>query len=177
MLVHHEKHWKLLVKSRLSRTSCRRLSFHHEKYHPRLCAAYVHYYYFLWSTWHGMFSHTKFQIEINISYVVFLQCTWIEPHSSSLTNVENLTSNFGQSVQICCREKEKEENNDNCKAFCVTRKRKKLINEQLIILYSPSNTLCSSIESAVQIKHFKHHTFTGMCSLFTWFNLYIVNFY
>ena len=33
-------------------------------------------------------------------------------------------------------------------------------------------TLCSSDES-VQIKHFKHDTFMGMCSRFTWFNLEI----
>ena len=30
-------------------------------------------------------------------------------------------------VQICCREKEKKENNDNCKACCVTRKLKVLV--------------------------------------------------
>ena len=45
-----------------------------------------------------------------------------KPHSSSLTNEENLTNNFGQSVQIFCREKEKEGNNGNSKAFCVTCK-------------------------------------------------------
>ena len=44
------------------------------------------------------------------------------PHSSSLTNEEDLANIFGQSVQICCGEKEKEENNGNCKVFCVTRK-------------------------------------------------------
>ena len=32
---------------------------------------------------------------------------------------------FCQSVQIFCREKEKEQNNGNCKAFCVKHKRKK----------------------------------------------------
>ena len=42
------------------------------------------------------------------------------------------------------------------------------------VFYSPSNALCSSDESA-QIKHFKHHTFNGMCSLFTWFNRISVN--
>ena len=71
-----------------------------------------------------MFTHTKSQIGINISQITFLQCVRIKPHSFSLTNVENSTSNFRQSVKICCREKEKEENNGNCKAFCVTRKRK-----------------------------------------------------
>ena len=64
----------------------------------------------------------SFQIGINIYHVTFLQCVWIKPHWSSLTNEENLTSNFGQSVQICCREKKKEEKNGNCLVFCVTRK-------------------------------------------------------
>ena len=101
------------------------MSLHHEKNHPRLCAAYFRHDNFLWRTWHVIFLHTKFPIAIKISHVAFFQCVWIKPHSSNLTNVESLTSNFGQSVQICCREKEKEENNSNCKAFCVTRKRKK----------------------------------------------------
>ena len=99
------------------------MSLHHEKNHPRLCAAYFRHDNFLWRTWHVIFLHTKFPIAIKISHVAFFQCVWIKPHSSNLTNVESLTSNFGQSVQICCREKE--ENNSNCKAFCVTRKRKK----------------------------------------------------
>ena len=34
--------------------------------------AYFCHYYFLWSTWHVIFSHTKFQIGINISQVKFL---------------------------------------------------------------------------------------------------------
>ena len=55
-------------------------------------------------------------------------------------------------------------------------KLKKLINKQIIIFYSPSNTLCSSDES-LQIKYFKHHTLIGMCSIFTWFNLQIQVFY
>ena len=59
----------------------------------------------------------KFQIGTNFSHVTSLQCVWIKPHSSSLTNVENLTSNFGQFVKICYGEKEKEENSDHCKAF------------------------------------------------------------
>ena len=52
---------------------------------------------------------------------------------------------------------------------------KKFTNEQTIIFYSPSNALSSSDE-CIQIKHFKHHIFIGMCSLFTWFNLQILNF-
>ena len=32
-------------------------------------------------------------------------------------------NNFCQSTQICCREKEKVENNGSCKALCATRKR------------------------------------------------------
>ena len=41
---------------------------------------------------------------------------------SSLTNVKRLTNNFRQSVQIYCREKEKEGNDGNRKAFCITCK-------------------------------------------------------
>ena len=70
-----------------------------------------------------IFSHMKFQIAIKNSHVTFLQFVWIKPHSSSLTNLENSTSSFSQSVQIFCREEQKEENNGDCKAFCVTRKR------------------------------------------------------
>ena len=55
----------------------------------------------------------------------------MKSHLSSSTNVENFTSNFGQSVQICCREKEKEENNGNCKAFSVIHKHKKSIETKL----------------------------------------------
>ena len=54
---------------------------------------------------------------------MFLRCVRIEPHSSGLTNVENSTRKFHQSVQNCCREEQREENNGNCKAFCVIRKR------------------------------------------------------
>ena len=86
-------------------------------------SAYFHHYCFLRSTCYVMFSHTKFQNGINISHVTFLQCVWNKPHSSSLTNVESLTSNFVYSVQICRREKEKEENNGSCKVLCVTSKR------------------------------------------------------
>ena len=43
----------------------------------------------------------------------------IKSHLSSLTNVENSTSNFHQFIQIYCKE-EREENNGNCKAFWVT---------------------------------------------------------
>ena len=46
----------------------------------------------------------------------------LRPGSSNLTNLENSTRNFCQSVQTCCREEQKEENNGNCKAFYVTRK-------------------------------------------------------
>ena len=59
-------------------------------------------------------------------------------------------------------------NSFNCKL-------KKLIIKQMIIFYRPSNARCSSGES-VQINHFKHHTFVGMCYLSTWFNSQILNF-
>ena len=45
-------------------------------------------------------------------------------------------------------------NSFNCKL-------KKLLNDQIIICYSPLNALCSSDES-VQKKHFKQHTFIGI---------------
>ena len=74
-----------------------------------------------------MLPQTRFQIGIDICHITFSQCARIESHSSGLTNVENSTSQFCQSVHICCGEKEREENNGNCKAFCVRRKRSKLI--------------------------------------------------
>ena len=58
---------------------------------------------------------------------MLLQCLEIRPHLSSLTNVENSINNFCQSVQTWCRKEEREENNGNCKTFCVTRKRNKII--------------------------------------------------
>ena len=64
-----------------------------------------------------MFSHTKFQTGISIFQIIFLQCVQIKPYSSSLTNGENLTSNFRQSFQICCGEKEREKNTGNCKVL------------------------------------------------------------
>ena len=54
----------------------------------------------------------NFKFKINIVHVTFLQYVWIKPNWSILTNVENLTSNFGQSVQIYCREKEQEVGDD-----------------------------------------------------------------
>ena len=38
---------------------------------------------------------------------------------------KNFKNKFCQSVQKRCREKKREENNDGCKAFCLTRKRSK----------------------------------------------------
>ena len=62
---------------------------------------------------------------------------WNEPHLSSLTNVENPTSNFHQSVQICCREEQGEENNGNCQTFCITHKCKKceIAKEKVLYFY------------------------------------------
>ena len=112
-------------------------TFHHFNiqtltYIPTYFLTYFHQYYFFRSTWHIMFPHTDSQIVINIYCVTFLQCVWIKPNSSGLTNVENVTSNFRQFIQICCREKEKEENRGNCKAFCVTRKRKNTVSNTKI---------------------------------------------
>ena len=60
-------------------------------------------------------------------------------------------------------------NSFNCKL-------KKLINEKIIIFYGPWNALCSAGKSR-QIKQFKHHTFSGLCSLFPRFSLQIYNFF
>ena len=87
--------------------------------------------YFLPSTWNVMFSHSKFQIRINTSHITLLQYVWIKPHLSGLTDVKNYTSNFDQSIQVWCREKEKEENNENCQAFCVIRKRNRNYNYEI----------------------------------------------
>ena len=103
--------------------------------------AYFRHYYFLESTWYVMFSPTKFESGINICHKTFHQCVRIKPHLSNLANVENSTSNFRQSVQICCGEKGREENNSNCKAFGVTRKRNKdkYIFEQMIVYQECQN--------------------------------------
>ena len=42
----------------------------------------------------------------------FFQSVRIEPHSPSLINLENLTSNFREFVQICCGEEEEEREQD-----------------------------------------------------------------
>ena len=65
--------------------------------------------------------------------MTFLQCVRIEPHSSGLIKVKKSISNYRQSVQISCRDEEKEENKGNCKAFCVTRKLNKIGNVNIVI--------------------------------------------
>ena len=50
-----------------------------------------------------MFSYTKFQIEINICHVTFIQHNIYSELSHTRldqTNVENLRSNFGQSAPV-----------------------------------------------------------------------------
>ena len=59
-------------------------------------------------------------------------------------------------------------NSCNCKI-------KGSINRQIIVFSSPSNALCSS-DKSIQIKYFNHHTFIRMCSLFTRFNVKVLNF-
>ena len=125
-----KKHLKLLVKSRPWGALCISLSLlpwteftSWKTLITFTCMpAYFCHYYFPWSTWHVMFSNTKFHIRINISQVTFYRFIWIKPHSPSLTNLERLRSIFCQSVQICSREGQREENNGNGKGFCVTRK-------------------------------------------------------
>ena len=70
------------------------------------------------------------------------------------------------------------EDNFCCISDCtgsLNLKLKMLINEQIIIFYSPSNAYCSS-DKSVQIKHFKYNIFICICSFFSWFNLQIMNF-
>ena len=85
--------------------------------------AYFHDYYFLESTWHVMFSHAKFQIGINICHVMSsnvseLSHTRLAQQMSKVD--EQLSSVRPDSLK---RKKQREENDGNCKAFCVTRKR------------------------------------------------------
>ena len=68
-----------------------------------------------------MFSHTKFEIALNICHITFLWWVQIDPHLSRLTNVENLSGNFCQFVQTFFSEEQREENSI-CKALCVMRK-------------------------------------------------------
>ena len=70
-----------------------------------------------------MFLNTTFQTGLNIFHIMLLQCGRIKPYSSSLTNVENSTSIFVSPSRFAVGKKK--ENNDNCKAFCVTPKRSK----------------------------------------------------
>ena len=65
---------------------------------------------------------------INTCHIKVFQYVRIKPHSSSLANVENWTSNFRQSVHLFAVEKKKK-NNGDCKAFCVNRKRNNVIND------------------------------------------------
>ena len=71
-----------------------------------------------------VFTHENPDWNKYLSHNVF-QCVRIKPSWSSVTNEENSTINFCQSVQISCREEERQENNSNYKTFCLTRKRKK----------------------------------------------------
>ena len=72
------------------------------------------------SDWNKYFCHNVFQL------------VRIKPHWPGLTNVENSTSNFRQSFQICCREEEREGNNAICKGFRTTRKRNKDIRKAFL---------------------------------------------
>ena len=64
----------------------------------------------------------KLQIGKNICHITFHQCVQIKPHLFSLTNLESYTSSFCQSLQIYCREEQREGKNDSSRAFCVTSK-------------------------------------------------------
>ena len=75
--------------------------------------------------WHA-FTHEISDCNKYLLYMKLFQCVRIEPHSSSLKNMENSTSNFVSSSRFAIEKKKK--NNGNCKAFYVTRKRNKLLN-------------------------------------------------
>ena len=76
---------------------------------------------------HGMscLNRRNSRLEKNICHVTFLQCAWVKLHSSSLTNVEQLTSNFGHSVQIYNRGKEKTKMMAIAKSFTLHANAKK----------------------------------------------------
>ena len=93
-------------------------------------------------SWHV----TKFQIWINIWQITFFQCIRTEPHSSILRNVENSTSNFRRSVQICRREEQREENNGNCKGFFVIHKRNNRVNGMTITDYAHGHKIGKKID-------------------------------
>ena len=57
---------------------------------------------------------------MNICYTMLILLTLAQSNSR-----KKIQKQFCQSVQICCREKEKVKNNGHCKAFCVIRKYKK----------------------------------------------------
>ena len=82
------------------------------------------------------FFHTKIS-DCNkyLSHNIFPVCL-IESHLSSLTNVKNPTSNFRLFVQI-----------DNCKAFCVTPKRKHFDTNNLKQMKSHTKTFLFTASS------------------------------
>ena len=101
-----------------------------------------------WLRWRTQYPQTQ-GIHLLFSYQQLQWCKWL----FELKIIPAFISDCGNSF--------------NCKL-------KKLINDQIVTFYSPSNALCLSDESA-RIQHFKHQTFIGMCSPFTWFNLQIMN--
>ena len=115
--------WMLVIVRKIEFTSWQILITSHAHLYARLLPPLL----FSLKHWHVIISHMKFQVNLK-KHNVF-QCVSIMVHSSNLKNVENLTRNFRQSFQIYCREREKEENNGNCKAFCVTRTCKKGFNK------------------------------------------------
>ena len=136
------KHWYFLVRSRPRGAACIIRSLHCEKYFSIQKFIFVHTHfrhcYFLWNTMtcHG-FTHeilNSYQhLTCNVFSVSLNSAT--EPHSSSLTNEENLTRNFGQSVHICCREIEKKKIMVIVKPFALTTNAKncKLTSYAIII--------------------------------------------
>ena len=66
-------------------------------------------------------THGISDVYIAIYHPVLLSLILVTSGQSN--NRKKNRNKFCQSVQICRREKEKVENNDNCKTFCVTRKR------------------------------------------------------
>ena len=87
---------------------------------------------------------------------VIFQYVRITLNLSSLTNMKKFTSNFRQSVQICCREKEREENNGNCKAFSLNANAKSRCKKHVTSLQGKKSS--KLYFWAFYVKHLKAHS-------------------
>ena len=83
-----------------------------------------------------------------------------------ISNSSN-TIHFWTEDNFCCI--------SDCCSSLFDCKLKKLINEQIVIFFSPSNAPCS-YDEFIETKHVKHNTAIGMHFFFTWFNQQILIF-